>query len=138
MRVAIPVENDHINQQFGESDAFKLYDIEGGVILKSQEIHAGCTGYEAIVQFLQLAKCGVVICGGIGGPVKAALLGAGIMFYPGVIGTADTAAKLFAEGRLSYNETGSCHHMDAGGGCPHLAEGGDCGTCSGCSGHTHG
>jgi len=138
MRVAIPVENENIFQHFGKTTQFRLYEVENGVVLSSQMISTGgLAGHEAIVQFLSLCKASVVVCGGIGGEARAALLAAGMVCYPGVIGRADDAARSFAEERLSMNPEGCAHHL--GGGCPHHAHGGaDCGTddaaCAGCSG----
>ena len=108
MRVAIPFENENIFQHFGETKQFKLYEVENGTVLSNQMISCGgFEGHEALVQFLQLCKASVVVCGGIGGEARAALLSAGMVCYPGVIGRADDAARPFAEGRLSMNPAGA-------------------------------
>ncbi len=140
MRAAIPCENENIFQHFGKTTRFMLYEIENGKVLDSRLISTGgLTGHEAVVQFLSLCKASVVVCGGIGGDARAALLAAGIACYPGVIGRCDDAARSFAEGRLSMNPAGCAHHLGAG--CPHHMHDGTacdpddeaCAGCSGCS-----
>ena len=140
MRVAIPCENENIFQHFGKVAQFMLYEVEDGIVLRSQLISTGgLQGDEAIVQFLSLCKASVVVCGGIGGNARAALLSAGMVCYPGVIGRCEDAARSFAKGRLSMNPEGCAHHL-GGGGCPHHThDGSGCdvqsGTgCAGCAG----
>ena len=132
MRVAIPCEGENIFQHFGKATQFKLYEVENGVVLSNQTINTGgLTGHEAIVHFLSLCKASVVVCGGIGGEARAALLSAGMVCYPGVIGRTEDAARSFAEGRLSMNPAGCAHHLD-GGGCPHHSHDGS--SCDGADG----
>ena len=123
MRIAIPFDKDGVSifQHFGDADTFKLYDVENNAVLRSQTIGTGgMGGDEAIVGFLRLAKVGVVICGGISGNARAALLTSGIVCYPAVIGRADDAVRSFTEGRLSMNPQGCRSHLEGG--------------CSGCKG----
>ena len=123
VRIAIPLEGESIFQHFGEADTFKLYDVENNTVLRSQTIGTGgMKGDEAIVGFLHLAKVGVVICGGISGNARAALLTSGIVCYPAVIGAADDAVRSFTAGRLSMNPQGCRSHVEGGG----------CAGCKGC------
>lgn len=68
----------------------------------------------------------VLICGGIGMGAQMALADAGIKLYAGVQGSADAAAKAFAEGHLEYDPEARCdhhgHHHDGDCGHDHCAE----------------
>ncbi len=126
MRIAITYENGEIFQHFGHSEQFKLYDVENGTIIGEQVVDTNGSGHGALAGFLQAAKADVLICGGIGMGAQMALADAGIKLYAGVMGSADAAAKAFAEGHLEYDPEARCdhhgHHHDGDCGHDHCAE----------------
>ena len=120
MRIAVTYENGEIFQHFGHSEQFKLYDIEGGKIVKEQVVDTNGSGHGALAGFLQAAKVEALICGGIGMGAQMALADAGIRLYAGVQGSADEAAKALAAGTLDYDPNARCdHHEHHGGECGH-------------------
>jgi len=120
MRVAVTYENGEIFQHFGHTAQFKLYDIENGVITSARTTDTNGSGHGALAGFLADCKAEALICGGIGGGALNALAAAGIEVYPGVQGSADEAAKAFAEGRLSFDPDAHCdHHEHHDGDCGH-------------------
>ena len=129
MKVAITYEAGQIFQHFGKTQMFKMYEIDGGKILSSQLIDTLGQGHGALAGLLRAAGAEVLICGGIGAGAREALSQAGIEIYPGVSGSADTAAQTFAEGRLEKLEGAACdHHHDT-------VSGHTCGEGRSCGGH---
>ena len=124
MRIAVTYENGEIFQHFGHTEQFKLYDVEDGVITGERLAETNGSGHGALAGFLQAAQADVLICGGIGMGAQTALAEAGIRLCPGVRGSADEAAKAFAEGRLVWDTDAHCtQHEHGGSGCGH----GQCG-----------
>ena len=97
MKIAIPYEGGLVFQHFGHAPAFKLYTVEGGEILESQEYPTAGTGHGALAGFLQAFGADALVCGGIGGGARAALAQAGIAVFGGVTGDADEAALALAQ-----------------------------------------
>ena len=138
MRIAVTYENGEIFQHFGHTEQFKLYDVEDGKIVKEQVVDTHGSGHGALAGFLQAVQAEALICGGIGMGAQTALADAGIKLYAGVQGSADAAAKAFAEGTLEYDSNAACshhghhqgegHHHGEGQGCGHHhREGQECG-----------
>ena len=137
MRVAVTYENGEIFQHFGHTEQFKLYDIEDGRIVGQQVIDTNGYGHGALAGFLNAVKADVLICGGIGMGAQMALADAGITLCAGVVGSADEAAKAFAEGRLESGSEANCnchehHHEDGDCGHGHCGEHGSEGHHCGC------
>ncbi len=126
MRIAVTYENGEIFQHFGRTAQFKLYDVEDGRIVNEQIIDTNGNGHGALAGFLQALQADALICGGIGMGAQMALSDAGIKLYAGVQGSADEAAKAFAEGNLAYDSDAHCdhhgHHHDGNCGHEHCAE----------------
>jgi predicted DNA-binding protein (UPF0251 family) len=130
MRIAVAYENGEVFQHFGRTEQFKLYDVEEGKILQEQIVDTNGVSHDALAGFLKAAEADVLLCGGMGMVGRAALEEVGIRLYPGVQGSADEAAKAFAEGRLAYDPDARCDHHDhhgEGHGCGHHHPEGDCG-----------
>ncbi len=121
MRIAVTYENGEVFQHFGHTEQFKLYDMEEGRIVNEQVVDTNGSGHGALAGFLQAVKADALICGGIGMGAQTALADAGIKLYAGVQGSADAAAKSFAEGTLEYDPDACCDHHD------HHGEGHECG-----------
>ena len=130
MRIAVSYENGQVFQHFGHTEQFKLYEVEDGKVVSSQVISAQSSGHGALAGFLSAARVNTLICGGIGGGARAALMEAGILLYPGVVGGADQAVAAYLAGTLAYVPDMVCSHHSHG-------EGHDCGS-HGCGGHDHG
>lgn len=133
MRIAVTYENEQVFQHFGHTSQMKIYDVEGGQVVKAQIADTSGSGHGALAGFLSGLNVDALICGGIGGGAQSALAQAGIKLYGGVTGSADEAVRKFLEGTLDYNPNISCgHHGHDHGrcgedpnGCP--GHGGHCG-----------
>lgn len=125
MKVAVPYENGEIFQHFGRSSAFKMYEIENGVIVNDAVIGTNGQGHGALAGFLKDNGADILICGGIGAGAKAAMAAAEITLYGGVSGSADDAVAALIAGTLKYNEDIVCDHKD-GHGEGHHCEGEHC------------
>ena len=115
-----------IFQHFGHTEQFKLYDIRDGKIVGHQVIDTNGSGHGALAGFLKAVKADVLICGGIGMGAQMALAEAGIKLCAGVSGSADAAAKAFAEGNLEFGSDANCncheHHHEGDCGHGHCGE----------------
>jgi len=129
MRIAVSYEDGQVFQHFGHTEQFKLYEVEEGKVISSQIISAQGSGHGALAGFLSAARVDTLICGGIGGGARAALMEAGILLYPGVVGGADEAVNAYLAGTLAYVPDMVCSHHDHG-------EGHNCAD-GGCGGHEH-
>lgn len=121
MRIAVAYDNGQVFQHFGHTEQFKIYDAENGKVVNSVLLPTGGSGHGALAALLAQVKADMLICGGIGGGARAALMKAGIMIYPGVIGMADQAVEAFLAGTLRFDPDTMCKHHHEG---EH-----DCGTC---------
>ena len=126
MRIAVTYENGEIFQHFGHTEQFKLYDVEDGKIVSQQVIDTNGYGHGALAGFLNAVHADVLICGGIGMGAQMALSDAGIRLCAGVSGSADAAAKAFAEGNLEFGSDANCncheHHHEGDCGHGHCGE----------------
>ena len=121
MTIAIPYEDGQVFQHFGHTEQYMLYQIDHGVIVSQTLLPTGeahCGGLATL-----LAENGVdtLVCGNLGGGAKAALQGAGLMIFPGVVGSAEEAARAFAAGTLQFDPSTQCaghgeHHCGHGEG----------------------
>ena len=129
MKIAVTYENGQIFQHFGHTAQFKVYDAENGKIVSSQILDTNGSGHGALAGLLGQQGIDVLICGGIGGGARMALMEAGIAIFGGVSGDADEAVELFLSGALLYNPNARCSHHDH-----HHGEGHTCGS-HGCGSH---
>lgn len=126
MRIAVTYENGNVFQHFGHTSFFKFYDVENGEIVSSKVLPTLGQGHGALAMFLKINHTDALICGGIGGGAKTALMNNGILLFGGVSGSADEAVKALIEDRLDYNSDITCSHHDHGEG--HNCGDHDCGT----------
>lgn len=119
MKIAVTYDNGEIFQHFGHTEQFKVYEVENGVITKSEIIDSNGSGHGALAGLLADAGIEVLICGGIGGGAQTALFEVGIQLYGGVSGNADEAVLAFMNGTLGYDPDVKCDHHshEAGHGC---------------------
>ena len=130
MRIAATYENGEIFGHFGQTERFKVYDIEDNQVKLSTTVSTNGSGHGALADILKKLHVDALICGGIGGGAKRALSEANIKLYAGVTGNADAAVDALLAGNLAYNSEATCDHH----GEHH--HGGECGE-HGCGGHTH-
>ena len=134
MKIAVTYENGQIFQHFGHSEQFKLYTVEAGEIVSSEIIDTNGSGHSALASLLAELGAEVLICGGIGGGARQALMYAGIQLFPGAHGNADAAVEALLKGELLFDPNIMCDHH-------HHEEGHSCGShgCGehGCGGSCH-
>ena len=114
MKIAVTYEDGNVFQHFGHTAQFKLYEAENGKILSSQIVDTNGSGHGALAGLLASLGVDVLICGGIGGGARYALMEAGIAIYGGVAGDADEAVELFLNKALDYDPCAQCSHHDHG------------------------
>ncbi len=112
MRIAVAYDNGQIFQHFGRTEQFKFYEVQDGAVKAAQVVSADGFSHEGLAVFLRQQQTDVLICGGIGGRGQGALAEAGIRFYGGCGGDADTAVKDLLAGSLSYVENPVCTHHE--------------------------
>ncbi|MDR1130817.1 MAG: dinitrogenase iron-molybdenum cofactor biosynthesis protein [Oscillospiraceae bacterium] len=121
MRIAVSYENGQVFQHFGQTERFKVYDIEDGGIQTASLVDAGGSGHGALAGALKALGVDALICGGIGGGAKAALSEIGIRLAAGVSGDADKAVEALLAGTLAFGTEDSCgqhgHRHEGGCGC---------------------
>lgn len=132
MKIAVTYENGEIFQHFGHTKQFKIYEVENGVITKSEVMDSNGSGHGALAGLLSESGIEVLICGGIGGGAQMALAEADIKLYGGVSGNADEAVLALINGTLGYNPDVHCDHHDH----EHGESGHTCGS-HGCGNNCH-
>ena len=117
MRIAIASEGKNVTEHFGHCEAFLVYDVEDGKIVK--EISLANPGHKPgfLPNYLADRGVNVIISGGMGGGAVEIFNEKGITVMTGATGNAQQAAQMMAEGRLE--STGSVchehqHHDDCG------------------------
>ncbi|HAH62298.1 MAG TPA: dinitrogenase iron-molybdenum cofactor biosynthesis protein [Treponema sp.] len=112
MKIAVPYENGEVFQHFGNTSHFKVYDVDGGKITRSEVVGTNGSGHGALAGFLRDKGVDTLICGGIGGGAQSALAEAGIKLYGGTTGNADKAVEALLSGSLNYDPDVKCSHHD--------------------------
>lgn len=100
MIIAVTYNTDtqEIDQSFGSTKYFKLYDSTTGET--SLLSTAGTGGHANLIPLLARNGVKVLIAGGMGERAKNLLVEAGILPYPGNEGPADQAYADYLEGKL--------------------------------------
>jgi len=112
MKIAVTYdkESGEVFQHFGKTQNFKIYEIENKQVTNSQVIDNGGFGHHDLATYLKNLGINILILGNRGQGAIDALNAAGIEQIPGVTGSADEAAKAFAEGTLQGNPDAKCDH----------------------------
>lgn len=128
LKIAVPVENNTVNQHFGKAQQFCLYEMEGNTLISQSTIQSEQTGHVAQCKLLKENKINVVLCGGIGAEALSLLLKEGIVVYPGLQGDVNVVVASYLDGQMAMatNEATCTSHA---GGCDC---GGSCGESCGC------
>ena len=111
MKVAVTYEKEtgNVFQHFGKTQYFKIYQIEDGKILSSEVIDNGGNGHHAIPPYLRSLGVETLILGNRGQGAIEAITASGLKEMPGITGSADEAAELFAKGELKLNFEAKCN-----------------------------
>lgn len=118
MRIAVTYEEGKVFQHFGRTELFKIYDVEGMEIKKSDVYGSNGVGHGALAGVLADAGVEILICGGIGGGAMQALANAGIQVIAGASGDVDEAVGAYLAGNLvSTGSNCDHHHHEEGHSC---------------------
>lgn len=129
MKIAVTYEKGEVFQHFGHSTEFKIYEINGNKITKSEVIPTNGSGHGALSSFLGELGVNKLICGGIGAGAKNALAEKHIEIFGGVVGNADQKVNDLLAGKLAWDPEKVCSHH-------HEHDDHDCGEDhQGCSGN---
>lgn len=112
MRIAVTYEDGLVFGHFGKTKAFKIYDVEGKNIVKSEVVDTDGEGHGALATFLQARNVDVLICGGIGGGAINCMADAKIQVIMGVSGEADKAVADYLNECLVTDPNATCHHHE--------------------------
>lgn len=112
MRVVVTYDNGNVGQHFGETEAFKIYDIENDTVTKSEIISTNGRGHRELIPVVAGFKPDTVICGGVGTPMVDAVTGLGATMYTGIASDADAAVASLIAGTLASDPDAvhSCSH----------------------------
>lgn len=114
MKIAATYNNGQINQHFGQTQQFKVYEIEGSEVKSAEVIGTGDASHCGLGGFLGQQGIDALICGGIGPGAVNALSAAGVQLYGGVSGDPDAAVEALIKGDLQFQTNSNCNH-DHGG-----------------------
>lgn len=118
MKIAVTYSNGKVFQHFGHCKEFRIYEVSEGKIISAKTVSPLGSGHGALAGFLRLMGAEVLICGGIGGGAREALVAADIKLYPGVEGDCDECVKALLENSLKYDPDKTCnHHHEEGHSC---------------------
>lgn len=110
MRIAVTYNHGQVFQHFGQTEHFKVYDIESNQVVTSAVVNTDGSSHGALAGLLKGMRADTLICGGIGTGAKEALKEAGIKLYGGVSGDADEAVEALLSGTLQHNQEAVCTH----------------------------
>jgi len=137
MIIAVTYENGNVYGHFGHTEAFKLYDVQDGVVKASVVVPTMGSGHGALAGFLTANGVSCLICGGIGPGAQMALAEAGIALYAGCTGSADERVAELLAGTLVCSNAATCDHHH-GEGHEHTCGDHGCGSHDhDCGGHCH-
>lgn len=126
MRIAVTYDNGEVFQHFGRTESFKVYDVEDNKVVSSEVIGSNGVGHGALAGLLSNDNIDILICGGLGGGAKNALIEAGIEVIAGAQGDTDAAVEAFLNGELVSTGV-NCDHHGEGHTCGDHEEGHSCG-----------
>jgi predicted Fe-Mo cluster-binding NifX family protein len=109
-KVAIPTKNRRIDSHFGQAKLFRIYTLENGQILKSEELDSleGCGCKSKLIQLLKERGVSVMLAGNMGGGAYQKLLAGGIEVIRGCSGEVDITIRSYLAGELK-DDGSECH-----------------------------
>lgn len=110
MKIAMPYDRGQINQHFGKSREFIIFDVVDGKITGSKVLNSFelCHNHEGLAGLLKNEGVEVVITGGVGHSMMAALQQMGFEIVTGASGDAARVAEDYVSGRLVTNNIAIC------------------------------
>lgn len=119
MKIAMPYNHGRINEHFGISQEFVIFNVEDGKIGRKHIISSGDLQHNhgGLADLFTMEGVKVVIAGGMGPPMVNALKLVGLEVITGASGDAEKVATDFLSGQLVTSSIG-CDH--ACGGHEHL------------------
>lgn len=112
MKIAVAYENGEVFQHFGQTETFKIYNVEDGNITSGAIFPTNDAKHGALAHLLQSEGVSALICGGIGAGARTALTEAKIDVYPGAKGDADAQVAALIAGNLQYDPNTKCSHHE--------------------------
>ncbi len=109
-KLAISYDNGEIYTQFGNTDCFRIYDIEDGQIVGVQNVHPEKTSAEDLADFLKDNEASLLVCGSIGPKALAVIESRGIFVFSGASGSCDRAAAALLQNQLKYGSGIASNH----------------------------
>ena len=127
MKIAVTYDQGNVFQHFGRTEEFKVYTVEDGKVVSSEVIGSNGVGHGALAGLLANHDIDVLICGGMGGGARQALMNAGIKVCAGAQGDTDAVVDAYLKGELEdAGATCDHHHHGEGHECGHHEEGEGC------------
>ena len=112
MKVAIPNEGGFVNQHFGRSKEFVIFELSGGEI-KGQEVVSTAAlqhNHEGLAELFRRKGVDTIILGGVGPRAIQALQLHGLKVITGASGSVGEVARAYARGELVTREVNCCEH----------------------------
>ena len=111
MKIAIPYgEKGRINQHFGHTTTFRIYNIENDQVESISMLDTNGVSHCALTGFLKENNVDVLICGGIGPGAINGLNKFEIKVVPGVNDDCDIAVAKFLANKLQFSLEANCEH----------------------------
>lgn len=98
MTIAIACTEDEISPRLSLSRQFTLFQMDHGRIVSSRPVD--CSDFARLTEAYNVD---VLICGSLTDRERDACQRAGLMLFPGVAGSAEAAARAFADGSLEFD-----------------------------------
>ena len=127
MKIAVTYDDGNVFQHFGRTEFFKVYETEDGKVVSSEVISSNGVGHGALAGVLAEQSVDVLICGGIGEGVQAALKEAGVELCAGAEGNTDQVVEAYLKGELVSTGANCDHHHGEEHSCGDHEEGHSCG-----------
>ena len=97
MKIAVPCEEDNINEHYGKCTSFKVFVIKNGELDKKYDLSAMNAEHETVSQLLKDESVDTVLCGGIGQGAMESLFKHNIVVIPGLKGNVDVAVGSYLD-----------------------------------------
>ncbi|MCF8010402.1 MAG: NifB/NifX family molybdenum-iron cluster-binding protein [Clostridiales bacterium] len=102
MKVALPIDGENINQHYGKSKEFVIWEVEGQNVKEDKVVSTVnlAHNHEGLANLFKTENVEVIILGGIGPPALQALEESGLIVITGAEGTIRDIVELYAQGNL--------------------------------------
>ena len=110
MIVVVAYDNKNINEHFGDTKEFKVYEIENNKIINSRIEGNQGKSHKELIELIKSFNANILICGRLGDGARNLLDDLEIKYYPGAVGDSDLAVEAFLNGTLKYDLQAKCNH----------------------------